>query len=65
MSYTAAEDVCANNITNGAHLAYIKDDETHSAVKTYLQSLPAIVGYDLAWIGATYDVSLCSCIYFI
>ena len=57
MNYTTAEDICAD-IAPGGHLAYIKDEQTYSAVKEYLRSIPGLVGYDLAWIGASYNVRI-------
>jgi len=53
-NYTKAEETCAN-MAPGGHLAYIKDEKTFIAVQEYLRSIPGLVGYDLAWIGASYD----------
>merc|ERR1712136_6737 len=55
-SYSSAEDTCSRMFLNGeGHLAYIKTNETYTAVKDYMQNIPGLIGYDLAWIGASYD----------
>lgn len=55
MNYSSAQDTCSRMF--GGHLAYIKTNETHSAVTDYMTNIPGLFGYDLAWIGASYDVS--------
>lgn len=53
MNYSSAQDTCSRMF--GGHLAYIKTNETHSAVTDYMTNIPGLFGYDLAWIGASYD----------